>query len=145
VEQCKLVEDDYRRLKFGNPGCPEIDVRSYRQNGKRETENVLICSRTPSTRLLVPGAPALGPLFALPLPNETSGTIGSLKCVDDLSAATAADEREDCSSVFPVPHPLQSPPQHKDLAHVSGLASSPRGPVLCRCKKGYTVESAAFF
>ena len=35
--------------KFGNPGCLEIDVRPYRQNGKgeRDGETLLICWRTP--------------------------------------------------------------------------------------------------
>jgi len=40
---------DYCTEKFGNPGCLEIDVRPYRQNGKgeRDGETQLICWRTP--------------------------------------------------------------------------------------------------
>jgi hypothetical protein len=43
------VVGDYCTVKFGNPGCLEIDVRPYRQNGKRDRDgaNVLICWRTP--------------------------------------------------------------------------------------------------
>lgn len=35
---------DYSTEKFGNPGCLEIDVRPYRQNGKgeRDGETLLI-------------------------------------------------------------------------------------------------------